>query len=203
VQHVAGHIVLVLEGVGGLETVQVDSGVEGLEVLLVVGLGVEFEDFNVKKFNVFDDYLQGNFFAHGESFFVLLAELKLHLISILLEVTKRNLALIKGLHAILRQIHLPPLLNLLEMILLKVLVVLSQTSLIMLTEILQVLINQLVVVVILVRPHVAHVAAPVRSGLLRCFLLLQTVFLEILIIILHDADFMLVKHVDVVAEEGF
>lgn len=130
------------------------------------------------------------------------AELKLNFILILLKVIERDFSLVKGLHTILSQVDFPALLDLLKMVLFEIRVVVRETGIVVLAEVLKVFVNQLVAVVVLVRAHVAHVAAPI-SGLHGVSPLFHLVVRKVLLVVLHDAHLVLVKHVDVVAEEGF
>ena len=66
--------------VAGDHTVKIDRGVERLQVLLVVGLGVELEDLDREIWDVFDLELKDDFFLNFECVFVGLLEFQDNLV---------------------------------------------------------------------------------------------------------------------------
>ena len=115
-------IVLVckLKAFGCIETVKVDSRVEGLQILFVVGFGVELKDFYVQAANVLYVYPERNFLLDFENFFVRFAELQLNLICDRLVEVKVDFAFIERFQTVLSKVYFCPFLNIFQVRLLEV-----------------------------------------------------------------------------------
>lgn len=109
--NIARHLISVLVALRGIETIQIHSSVKRLQVFLVVGFSVEFEDFYVQLLNVLNDHLQRDILVDPKLLFVLLAELEHHLLLHLFEVVKSDLVLIQRRQSIPSQVALPPSLD--------------------------------------------------------------------------------------------
>jgi len=92
--NIARHLISVLAALRSIETIQIHSSVKRLQVFLVVGFSVEFEDFYVQLPNVLNDHLQRNILVDPKLLFVLLTELEHYLLLHLFEVVKSDLVLI-------------------------------------------------------------------------------------------------------------
>jgi hypothetical protein len=140
--NISRHFISVLVALGGIETIQIHSSVKRLQVFLVVGFSVEFEDFHVQLLNVLNYHLQGDILVDPKQLFVFLSELEHHLLLHLLEVVKSDLILIQRRQSIPSQVALPTSLDFVKILRANDLPVLVEGAASLLTEVVQVLVHQ-------------------------------------------------------------
>ena len=140
--NISRHLISVLVALGSIETIQIHSSVKRLQVFLVVGFSVEFEDFHVQLLNVLNYHLQGDILVDPKQLFVFLSELEHHLLLHLLEVVKSDLVLIQRRQSIPSQVALPTSLDFVKILRANDLPVLVEGAASLLTEVVQVLVHQ-------------------------------------------------------------
>lgn len=124
-----------------VETIQVYPSVKGRQILFVVGLCVEFEDFNMETLDIFYDNIQLNFLLDFENLLVWLTELKLNLFSNGFEVVKADFILIERLKTVFSQVNFNLFLDAFEVRLSEIFAKLRQTSVGLFTEIVKVFVD--------------------------------------------------------------